>query len=648
MRNIFVFFGILLVVNSVSAQVDTIPPSDSLIEYTGRIDFSSANAPTFSYSGVSIRACFTGTSISMIMDDDVGQNYYNLILDGKLLDTLRVTQGQKAYKLAEGLETGEHEIEIFKRTELTFGKTSFYGFIVDEGAQLLGLKNERKKFIEYIGNSITCGYGNEGNLGETFGATTENHYLTYAAITSRNFNARHMSVSRSGIGIYRNYNGPLEGNQDCMTNYYTRIFLYDENPKYNFAVQPDLVCINLGTNDFSTTGADSALYVSNYFRLIDTIQNKYTKPEILCLLGPMMSGNTLQKVRGYLEFIADSASKIGKGNVRFFEMSAQTGELGIAIDYHPTVAQNQYNANELTEYISSIMDWKVQPLLISAEILAAKHIKLNFNTELIDPEGSFGGFALQGSQKTIEIDSVSKDDDRKVLHVWLKNALSVAETVNLIYQPGTVHSHDSLDLNAINVDIQNQLTETVLSRAATSLDGNEINLFFNKNIDAVSEIDGIEIMVDGEPSAIESFLINNQQITLYTAVSLVEGNTLTLSYDGQGIIGFDGVVLSPIHDFQVENNVKVTTVNESAVSPLQLYPNPNKAGRISYSIPQSFLVDGPASMEVLSANGITVYIGSIEHAEGTIDLRGKLTQGLYLVKVVISSTIKLQTSLLIV
>jgi hypothetical protein len=122
-----------------------------------------------------------------------------------------------------------------------FGKTQFFDFLVDKGKGLTAIANQRTRMLEFIGNSITCGYGNEGVNGGKFGPTTENHYLTYAAITSRNFNARHLAVCKSGIGIYRNYNGPLSGNAECMTNCYTRIFLYDENPKYAFSEKPDLV-----------------------------------------------------------------------------------------------------------------------------------------------------------------------------------------------------------------------------------------------------------------------------------------------------------------------------------------------------------------------------------------------------------------------
>ena len=334
-----------------------IPANHKLIEYTGRIDFSDKLAPKFSFSGVSIRACFTGTSISVVFDD-TGENYYNVVLNGEVVNVLHVTSGKRTYVLAENLADSTNEIELFKRTELTFGRTQFFGFVLDEGKSLIEIRNKRDKMIEFIGNSITCGYGNEGTSDDDFLATNENHYMTYAAITARNFNARHMAVSRSGIGVYRNYNGPREGNHDNMTNLYPRVFLYDPLPGYDFKEKPDLVCINLGTNDFSTTGADSALYVQNYLKLISFIQSKYVNVDVICLLGPMISGETLLQARSIIKHVAVLANSKNNGRVAFFEMSNQTGDLGIGVHYHPTVAQHQKNAEELTSFICKFKGWE--------------------------------------------------------------------------------------------------------------------------------------------------------------------------------------------------------------------------------------------------------------------------------------------------
>ncbi len=358
MKMILPALCLMLLLTACAPVSNTVSADNPLIEYTGRIDFSNPLAPRFSYSGVSIRAAFSGTGISAILDDDTGENYYNVLIDGEVLNVLHVTQGRQEYVLGEGLENTTHEVELFKRTELTFGKTTFHGFVLPARTKLVPVQNERALLFEFIGNSITCGYGNEGPNGDVFGPTTENHFLTYAAITSRNFNARHLAVCRSGIGIYRNWDGPPEGNTDNMPNNYGRIFLYDSLPLYNFPEQPDLICINLGTNDFSTNGGDSALYVSNYFRMIDTLRSHYEKPEIVILQGSMMNGTDLDNIRRYLRFVADSAGSTGNGRVTFFEMSAQTGDLGIGIDWHPSVEQHRKNAGELTEYIRELKGWE--------------------------------------------------------------------------------------------------------------------------------------------------------------------------------------------------------------------------------------------------------------------------------------------------
>ena len=355
----FIFIVSLSIGNAWATVSDTIKANNPFIEYTGRIDFSNPLVPTFSYSGVSVRACFKGTGISIMLNDESSENEYNVIVD-KVIKRIIVSKGLTVYPIATGLKNTVHEIEIFRLTELTFGKTSFNGFLLDKGKKLVAIRNLRKNVIEYVGNSITCGYGNEGVLGEKYGPTTENHYLTYAAFTSRNFNARHLAVCRSGIGIYRNYGDSTTGSKDCMTNNYSRLFLYDATPLYDFNLKPELICIDLGTNDFSNSHngfvVDTMRYTQNYLAFIDTLQLRNKNADILVLLGPMLADPQLSTVRRCLKFVVDAANKKGKGKVYFFEMSQQGTNYGT--DYHPVVSQHLKNSIELTNYIKLIKGWK--------------------------------------------------------------------------------------------------------------------------------------------------------------------------------------------------------------------------------------------------------------------------------------------------
>jgi hypothetical protein len=646
MKYLVTALTLLIAIYSNAATRDTIQANNEFIEYTGRIDFSDSLAPKFSYSGISIRAAFSGTSISAIMDDDLGQNYYNVILDGKVSKTINVTQDKKEYILMVGLKDTIHEIELFKRTELTFGKTQFYGFTVDKGKSLSPITNKRELFIEYIGNSITCGYGNEGTLGEDFLATTENHYLTYAAITSRNFNARHMAVCRSGIGIYRNYDGPSTGNSDCMTNLYSRIFLYDEKPKYDFANQPDLICINLGTNDFSTTGGDSALFVSNYFRLIDTLQDKYNMPQIVCLIGPMLEGNTLTNMRGYLDFIADSASRKGKGNVRVFEMSAQTGDLGIAVHYHPTVAQHTRNANELTGYIKTLMNWDINPLILSAQTQTARQIQLKFNTGLLRPAHDYSGFSVTDSTQAYTIDSIYADySDSTILNISLKEKLSPSLEVYLNYIPGTIWSEDSIILERINnLKISNTLTETKVTASSVKSDGTNIKLTFNKYLDENSASDGLSVYTKNKSIGIDSIAISMKYLTLFISPEIVRGDSVFADYNGLSITGTDEVPLSGFTKMLIDNTSTITSVAVPGNNKLFcVWPNPNKNGIVFYETDNR----DPGIYEIISQNGLILAKGELNTDKGQINLGNHIPEGIYFMKINTQAQIEIHELMII-
>jgi lysophospholipase L1-like esterase len=633
MKSFLFAIGLIYSTLCLAGSIDTIPANNGSIEYTGRIDFVNPLAPKFSYSGVSIRACFTGTSIAMIMNDNTGQNYYNLILDGKLLDTIKITVGKKTYPIADGLKNKTHEIEIFKRTEQQFGKTQFFGFVVDKGSSLTAIVNKRNRLIEYIGNSITCGYGNEGVNGGIFGPTTEDHYMTYAAFTSRNFNARHLAVCKSGIGIYRNYNGPAAGNTDCMTNYYTRTFLYDGNPKYSFSDKPDLVCIDLGTNDFNTTGGDSAKFVSTYFRLIDTIQTKYNKPDIICLLGPMLSDPTLTMVRKYLKHIADLASLKGKGNVYFFEMSPQTGALGLGIDYHPTVAQHKKNGMELTEYIKSLKGWKINPLVINANVIAARHIELEFNAPVHDSLHTFSGFTVWGDNIQYTISSVYSDTaNNKIVHILLQQSIYVGENINLNYTPGTIESDDSILVGAINsLTVQNNLAGTKITRGTTSTDGTRIILVCNKNIKKNSTIEGLSLTNGSGVVGIDSFSIVNAQLTLYTRETIMKGDSVFAGYNGTNLYSTDDIPLSSFLKLVIKNSSTYSDISVNDINFLNIYPNPNNSGKFYYYLNKS-IICRKTKLEVINSNGIILYKQVLSGTEGQIDLGGKVSKGVYFFK----------------
>ena len=141
-----------------------------------------------------------------------------------------------------------------KRTEGEQGRTTIHAFLLDRGGRLLPAAPAPGRHIEFIGNSLTCGYGTKGlSKDEPFKPQTENCNKAYACIIARYFDAEYVLVAHSGQGVVRNWADEKETSDLSMRQRVLRTFDMDEEPQWNFRdYTPDIVVIKLGTNDCST------------------------------------------------------------------------------------------------------------------------------------------------------------------------------------------------------------------------------------------------------------------------------------------------------------------------------------------------------------------------------------------------------------
>lgn len=365
------FLAVAFHVSSVCAQpTQFIAASDSSVQYFGRIDDSNPDTIAFAFPGVSIKANFTGTAISAVFLQNSGggettTNYFTVIVDEQEPVSIAITPSQTLYSLAEGLLEGVHSIEIFKRTESLVGTVTFQGFYVDEGHSLVApdvLPNTR---IEFIGNSITCGYGNESSQSTPksgFSSVNENNYMAWGAITARNLSAQYSCVAYSGRGLYQNNDGTTSG---------TLPKIYDHGIADNASVIwdntryiPDIVVINLGTNDFSAEVSsavytvDSTIFVDTYIAFIEKLRGYYANATIICALGVMMSdyypvgAEHWTRIQSYTSAVVNHFTNLGDERVHYFKMNPQTAPYGE--DWHPTIYTHNAMARALTTFIRSI------------------------------------------------------------------------------------------------------------------------------------------------------------------------------------------------------------------------------------------------------------------------------------------------------
>lgn len=359
----FLVVPLTCMVGSLFAQTLTpggtwIKPSDEHIQYVGRFSFQNPDAPAFTYPGVQINARFEGTSLKMKAKPMSG--YFMVQIDE--CEPFKVSFNapkDSIVTLAVALRNEAHDVRIMYAMEGYQRMPEFWGFGLDEGRKLLDPPYQPVRKIEFIGDSMTCGYGVETtNAEEKYSDETENHYYTYAALTARALKAQHSVVARSGIGVYRNYSGPKTGNADCMPRIYDRTLFGVDSLKWDFSTYvPDVICVNLGTNDVSTDPYDKNMLENAYRDFYYTLRAHNPEAKIVFLSGCMLVGTRLQHIQYAMDAVVRQARLKGDKNVYRFDLSNQTGDLGYGASWHPSFWQQEKMANELTSYLRALMQW---------------------------------------------------------------------------------------------------------------------------------------------------------------------------------------------------------------------------------------------------------------------------------------------------
>lgn len=311
------------------------------VRFVGRVISNAPGTATYAWSGAGFVARFRGTGAAVRLRDD--KNEHQVIIDGKPVERLVTRATQERYVLAEGLAPGEHQLEVYRRTEALFGATQFLGLEILQGELLQNAPLPTRR-IEIVGDSISCGYGNEGTAPDCpFTAGTENHYLSYGALLARSLGASVSTVAWSGRGVVKNYDG---GPGEKMGLLYERTLPEVPTKSESVSADFDAVIVNLGTNDFSTEpDPEEREFVAAYVDLLKKIRFSSPKALILCTVGPMLGGEDLAKAE---RAIAKAVEKLkSQGDAKVIVHQMKTDNQNPGCDWHPGLATHQRMADEL-------------------------------------------------------------------------------------------------------------------------------------------------------------------------------------------------------------------------------------------------------------------------------------------------------------
>lgn len=317
-----------------------------------------------SYTCSSVSFMMTGDKIEAVMTSNGGvyperqQGYIGVMINGGLVQRIRLEDGEETYTVYEGKKLTNARITLMKLSENQTASTGIKS--ISCNAEEIVQPEKKPLKIEFIGDSITCGYGNEADSpSDGMRTSQQNAAATYGYYTACDLNAEPSMVCISGIGLISDYTDSIGQREDYLllndiyeyadANFQLRRGYTDLTP-WDFGSGSDIVVINIGTNDYSFTGRDDDLqyeFYAAYRDFLKTVRKNNPNADIICTLGIMGS-----ELYGRIERAAERYSEdTGDDRVYTMKFDYQSEEDGYGGNYHPSVKTHRKAADKLTEFI---------------------------------------------------------------------------------------------------------------------------------------------------------------------------------------------------------------------------------------------------------------------------------------------------------
>ena len=338
---------LLLILIGGTAEAGPLP-----VHVGGRVATDADGAIRFGWPGIYLESRFRGPGIVVAVES--GTEHLRVSIDGRERAVL-VRPGEVRLALS-GLGPGEHVVRLDKLTESQTGGGRFLGFFAGDDTAPLPAQ-PRARQIEYIGDSYSVGYGNTAPGREC--TPEEVHDLTdttqaFGPLLARRLDADYRVNALSGFGIVRNYAGGVP--EQSLPALYPRLIPGEAAP-VETAPDPDwrpqLIVVNLGTNDFSTPlgqgerwtdpAALRADYRARYVEFVRGLVARQPQARLI-LMGSA-------EFIGEVEEVARTLDPGASGRVttlRFGDLE-RTG-----CDWHPSLADHRALADLLEQAIGGM------------------------------------------------------------------------------------------------------------------------------------------------------------------------------------------------------------------------------------------------------------------------------------------------------
>lgn len=317
----------------------------------------------FSFKGSKAVITVLGDS-SVAPDNEINMARFAVYVNGeRTIDCMMDEKEKKVCIETDGDDTVVRFIKLSETAMSVIGVKSIETDAED------GIHPTEKKahFIEFVGDSITCGYGVDDECAEhNFKTGTEDVTKAYAYRTAAKLDADYSCVSISGYGIITGYtDNDITHPEQRLPLFYDKLgFSYcnldgvtPSDIEWNFSdYKPEVVLINLGTNDDSYTKdfADrQQIYQDEYVVFLKHVRKMNPDAKIVCALG-IMGDRLLPRVEAAVDVYS---KETGDTNITTVGFTPQNPEDGYAADWHPTFVTHGKAADKLTAELKKIMNW---------------------------------------------------------------------------------------------------------------------------------------------------------------------------------------------------------------------------------------------------------------------------------------------------
>lgn len=337
------------------------PAESNFVKPLGRT-FMRDGSRILSHTCSGVEFAFRGTAadITLTSNCKTSKARVAFYVNGEPVKDTMLNNTEETFRIFESTEPQNCIISVVKLSEAAYSNIGVKSINVISEYGIIPTP-ARKHKIEFIGDSITCGYGiDAADQYEAFATTNENGEKTYAALIGKHFKADYNVISWSGIGVYSSYTESSKPNQSfLMPPIYGKTAPNElSNDMWDFTQwQPDLVVINLGTNDNTWTRGiqeRADLFGAAYYEFIEQVRDANPNAYIICSLG-VMGSKLLPEIK---EQVALYSANTGDYRITTFEFDYRDGvNDGFGAGFHPSAVTHQKMADKMIPFIEQLMGW---------------------------------------------------------------------------------------------------------------------------------------------------------------------------------------------------------------------------------------------------------------------------------------------------